>query len=297
MVAQSHLFPRVLSFASIAALCSTLALSGCVIGGDYDDSSLARHDVTLTQPRGAKGRLTAETRNGSLVIHKATDGQLRVDAVIKSKSEGRAKDAGVQIQDVSGGVEISIAWPDKQWHEGDRASLEVWIPDASGLVLTTSNGDIESAGFSGKAVLKTSNSTIRISDHAGDLEATTSNGDIVATRVSGGVDASTSNSDITLRKITGPVTAGSSNGDITVSLSNATGGPVKATTSNGDITLLVSVAFGGSVRASTSNGHVECLASRATRSSNSSTNATFQFGAGDTSVLTTSNGNVTVKTQ
>ncbi len=278
-------------------LVTTITLPGCVIGGDYDDSSLARHNVSITQPSATKGKLTAEARNGSLIVHKSTDGQLRVDANIKSKSEGRAKDATVQVQDVGGGVEVTIAWPDKQWREGDGASLEIWIPDASGLALTTSNGDVEAAGFSGKAVVKTSNSTIRVSDHAGDLIAKTSNGDIVASRISGSADATTSNSDVTLRDVSGLVTAASSNGDITVSLASSAAGPVKASTSNGDVTFLVSPAFAGSVRASTSNGNVECLASRASRSGNNSSTATFQFGAGNTSVLETSNGNITVKPQ
>jgi DUF4097 and DUF4098 domain-containing protein YvlB len=298
----AHPLRSLASAASVAFLAggllvTAMTLPGCVIGGDYDDSSLARHNVTLTQPSAATGKLSAEARNGSLIVHKAKDGQLRVDAIIKSKSEGRAKDATVQIQDVGGGVEVTIAWPDKQWREGDGASLEIWIPNASGLALTTSNGDIEAAGFSGKATIRTSNSMIRINDHAGDLIAKTSNGDIVASRITGNADATTSNSDVTLRDVSGTVTAASSNGDVTVSLVSGAAGPVKATTSNGDITLLVSPAFAGSVRASTSNGNVECLASRASRSGNSSTSATFQFGAGSTSVLETSNGNITVKPQ
>lgn len=278
-------------------LIATLALPGCVIGGDHDESSLARHNVSITQPSANKGKLTARSRNGSLVVHKATDGQLRVDATIKSKSEGRAKDATVQVDSIGGGVEVAIVWPDKQWHEGDGASIEVWIPDASGLALSTSNGDIDAAGFSGQAVVTTSNSTIRIHDHAGELVAKTSNGDIIAGRITGSAAATTSNSDITLRDVGGPVTAVSSNGDVTVSLVSGAAGPVKATTSNADITLIVSPAFAGSVRASTSNGNVECLASRASRSGSSSSSATFQFGAGSASVLETSNGNITVKPQ
>jgi len=243
-------------------------------------------------------KLAAQSRNGSLIVHRAKDGQLRVDATVKSRSEGRAKDAAIQIEESAArGVQVSIAWPDKEWHEGDGADLEIWIPEAVGLDLTTSNGEIEAAGFSGKCIATTSNADVQISDHAGDLIAKSSNGDIVVTRLTGSADAATSNSGITMNDVSGPVTAATSNGDIAISLASGASGPVKAHTSNSSITLTVGAAFTGSVSAATSNGHVDCLVSRASRSTGNTSNATFNFGAGTTSSLVTSNGNVTVKSK
>ncbi|MDX2117071.1 MAG: DUF4097 family beta strand repeat-containing protein [Planctomycetota bacterium] len=290
-----------LAVLGLVLLAGSAALSGCVIHADdstYGDSygsSRAFESTTVDRPAATKGRLVAESRNGSITVHRATDGKLHVEASMRSRSEGRVKDAALDVTDTSVGVRVAIKWPDGRWQAGDAADLEIWIPDADGLDLNSTNGDIEVGGFAGRLTATTSNAGITIKRHDGTVIARTSNADIEASDVTGDVDATTSNSSITLRDVTGRVVALTSNGDIDIHLAPSASGPVTATTSNSSITLLVGPGFTGELSASTSNGTVECTDARARSTRSGKSSEVFNFGSGTASKLATSNGDVTVK--
>jgi|GEM_PF-888448 len=289
---------RPIALLSLIALVVLATIPGCVIGGDSDGyDARATHSISLAQPTAAKGKLIANSRNGSITVKKAPDGQLKIDALVRSRSEGRAKDASVQVEESATATTITIAWPDNRWQNGDGADLDIWLPDASGLELTTTNGDISTAGFSGKLNATTSNASIEVRSHAGDVVARTSNADIEASGVTGDIDATTSNSSVTLVDVSGSVVAATSNGDIDVSLLSTSGGPVRAATSNAAITLRVGPGFTGDLSAATSNGRVECTEPRARGSRAGKTAATWSFGPGPQSSLSSTNGDITVKSR
>ena len=76
---------------------------------------------------------------------------------------------------------ITVRWPDGKRQSNEACSLDIKVPDAVGVRLFTSNGDIDAKGLAGAATLQTSNGDVVVTDHAGNVEAHDSNGTISLT--------------------------------------------------------------------------------------------------------------------
>ncbi|MCA9294212.1 MAG: hypothetical protein KDA20_10400 [Phycisphaerales bacterium] len=255
-----------------------LGLGGCSFTGPtfkLDKATSAAHTVGMP--------IQVATRNGAISIQESAGLAVEITAHLKSKDELRVQQAVIDaVRTTDGTLTIGVTWPDGKWHNNDGCSFEIFVPDANGIVATSSNGSITITGLTGAIDARTSNGRISIASHDGPITVDTSNGRISI------VDA------------TGVVNADTSNGSIKVTLADDNPGPVNLDTSNGSVTLEVGPAFQGELVADTSNGRVnfgpfaEHHAVTNMRVSKSDGAATFGTG-GERSVIDTSNGSVTIK--
>src|SRR5262249_32288486 len=120
----------------------------------------------------------------------------------------------------------------------------------------------------------------------------------------GPVKADTSNGRVEVRGATESVNAETSNGSVTVGLAAESPGPVNVNTSNGAVKLEVGQNFGGTLQLHTSTGSVSLPHSMNTaggaavtikQESRNDTTVQFGPGKGSSSVVTTSNGSISVK--
>jgi hypothetical protein len=250
-----------------------LAAGGCVLVNP------ARFQRTLTnaaQPANVTP-VRVSTENGYIRITRSTTGKVEVSADAALTSEARRDAFAVRSELREGSWVIEPLWPDGKALSSERCAFTIAIPDASGLTLETSNGEISFGGFSGSARARTSNGAIRISSHAGPVEARTSNGRVEVLAAAG------------------PVVAGSTNGAVVVELAPGATGPVDASTSNGSIDLTVPGTFQGAVSMETSNGSVSVDGPIKGEASVRKTSGTATFGAGSPSTLKTSNGSIRLR--
>lgn len=221
--------------------------------------------------------LRVTTGNGYIRVARSTSGQIEVSADAALTTEARRDAFAVRSELRDGAWVIEPLWPEGRALSNERCAFTIAVPDATGLVLETSNGEIAFGGFSGTATARTSNGAVRVSSHAGPVEARTSNGRVEV------LDA------------LGPVVAKSSNGAVTVALSAGSTGPVDASTSNGAIDLTVPSSFAGTVSMQTSNGTVAVEGKISGRASVKKTSGAADFGPGAPSSLKTSNGSIRLR--
>jgi hypothetical protein len=268
------------------------AVAGCA------EQARFRHSADLQAVHRAASPIEARTENGAITLSRGSGPDVVIHADIKATTQTRA-DATVVTSERrdDGTLLIAVEWPEGRRLDNESCSLNIKVPDAVGVRLFTSNGDIDAKGMAGEGEMRTSNGSVVVTDHAGRLSAHTSNGGIVLTNVAGPVDADTSNGAIEMRGVGGPVRAETSNGGVAIALDPSAPGPVDVTSSNGSIRLEVGPAFVGEVWIDTSNGGIDVSgagASMATRGGRAHASVTFGSG-GERSTLSTSNGGVTVR--
>ncbi|MDX2130947.1 MAG: DUF4097 family beta strand repeat-containing protein [Planctomycetota bacterium] len=237
-----------------------------------------RGTKTAQAPHVPGSGLDIATSNGSVTVTVAPGEEVQITAEIRALSQARldATMLGVERSD-DGTLSVRVQWPEGRRHSNEGCSIDLRVPDASGVVVDTGNGSITLAGAAGQATLSTSNGSITVSDHSGPVSATTSNGSV------------------NLRDV-GTVRAKSSNGRITVVLRNDVAGPVHCDTSNGSITLEFGTAFDALVDADTSNGGVTVAGPSLQVVKSGKSSGSFKFGAGThPSRLDTSNGSITIR--
>jgi hypothetical protein len=282
---------RVPQSSSVVSLAAMIAMaSGCAQQARFTHSADVRAAHVGSSP------IEARTENGSITLTKADVAQVEVHADIRAVTQERADATVVSTERTGDGtLLITVRWPEGKRQSNEACSLDIKVPDATGVRLFTSNGDIDARGLGGAATLKTSNGTIVVTDHAGSVDADSSNGDITLTGIDGAAAARTSNGGIDLRGVKGAVKADTSNGGIKIALGGP--GPVDAESSNGSIRLDVGFQFSGEVEIETSNGSIDLSSAGGSKIvTKTKDRALLQFGGGGTrSTLETSNGSVTVK--
>jgi hypothetical protein len=262
-----------------AARLTAIALTTCALAGcGWRGVATFKATATAAVPAPGATPIDASAENGSISVVKGGTGEVTVVATIRATSQERADAVQVVTERGADGVlTIRARWPGDVRQPSEGCSLEITVPDASGVTLKSSNGSLIARGLRGPASLTTSNGAIRVSDHDGVVTARTSNGSVT---VDGAAGASVS----------------TSNGSATVRLRADGAGPLDVSTSNGSITVGVGSAFAGTLKATTSNGRVTNVsglgkpAGRGTR-----TAATFDFGQGPAGSLRTSNGSITIE--
>jgi len=279
----SFLF-RARSSARQAAL-AVLAAAPLVGAGCAWDSARFVQTAHVTAPSVAGAGLKVDTRNGSILVHKAgtADGQVSISAELRMTTQERLDQSTIMAnRNASGVLEVSATPPAGGWRSSEGCSFDITMPDVSGVELRTTNGKIRIEDLSGRAVLETSNGSITVLNHAGDLDAETSNGRIEATGVAGAVSVR------------------SSNGGITVGVAETATGPIKVRTSNGAVTLNLPAAYRGTLDIQTSNGSIHLPSSApagVTRFMTRNDGHSAQMAVGESgpaSEVRTSNGSVKV---
>ena len=291
---------RSLCLASLVLAISPLA----ACSWHFNDAHKAHRETTRSVVHKPGQGVEVWTRNGSVKVMAAPDQAdvtvearltCRGDTLEEAQERLAAATLTVERRD-DGTLRIEPVFPGG-YRGGDGASVSVWIPDARGVSVHTSNGSVTSSGLSGKIVIDTSNGNIKLTDHDGEAWIDTSNGNVVVNGLAGSLILDTSNGSVHLDGVAGPVRADTSNGPMTVTLTPEATGPMHLDTSNGSITVRVGQAFAGDVRLSTSNGSINVQdpsgrvsSQRLTRSSGH-----VVIGNGDeSSVIDTSNGRITL---
>ncbi|MDX2016590.1 MAG: hypothetical protein SFY95_02990 [Planctomycetota bacterium] len=264
--------PRVLKFLAPAALLTGLAmgLGGCVIGGGANFKETRVSEVASVA--GSAVRVTSQ--NGAVAVRRTQRPDVRISAELRATSAERLKGATIRAErDAQGALVISTDWPEGGPKGGEGVSFDIQLPEASGVTLETTNGQIIISGLTGPARLSTSNGAISVQEHTGDIDATTSNGSLG------------------LRDVTGRIDAQTSNGSADVTLTSASAGPVRVVTTNGNASLSFGAGLTGTIKARTSNG---TLTLPAGAEMSSATAGTLKLSEGPESTITASNGSVTV---
>lgn len=227
--------------------CTLLVVGGAVAGcaGCASLSSFTNYSAgysrTATSTAACAGQLTVKTSNGSITVTKdASLKEASITATLHGSTQQRADAAQlITAPTADGGLAIEIVWPEKR-QPSEGCDIEVRLPDATALVLESSNGAVNVTGMRGLLTIDTSNAEINVTDHAGEVRAETSNGPVNMVNVQGSVTVDTSNAsvDVTLADGNpGPFVIESSNGSITIEMDESFAGTLVADTSNGEVTV------------------------------------------------------------
>lgn len=264
--------------AGLAGLIGLAGVGGCGYGGlapTVEETRFIETDYLDSMG------LDVQSRNGAVTVRRADGDTVRITARLKARSKERLDATRLIAEhDAAGTLVIRVAWADGRPLSNEGCSFEIETPGAYGVRLDSGNGALSIAGLEGEARLDTSNGAITVTDHVGPVFADTSNGRV------------------TLRNVAGPVEVDTSNGSVTVELAEHTEGPVRIDTSNGGVRLAVSPAFRGELVLDTSNGGISFdTPMNVKRMSARRNHAVLRFGeGGPTSVVSTSNGRITVET-
>lgn len=269
-----------------AATAVFLAASMLFLPGCLWNQYKAKTTITQSVPHQVGTGIEVKTLNGSVrVVGDSSASQVEITAkvtcggVTQEDADSRITQAKLNVtRQAYNTLLIEPVFPGPTKVNGDGASFEIRIPDATGVTIDTSNGSINVQNLSGQLLVDTSNGSVNVKSHDGPITIDTSNGKITA------VD------------IAGSATIDTSNGSIKLVLASGQTGPINADTSNGSINITVGQAFAGSVRFDTSNGRLIITDSGNVLKSKSlgKNDGTIKFkNDGGTSVVDTSNGGIT----
>lgn len=262
--------------------------------------AMPRHseDRVMTVSHLAGSAVSVVNANGSVSAEQDERADVRVEVRLFSPSTERLAFATVRAErQGDNALRVWVEWPGGQRRENEGSNIRVFLPDASGVDVRSSNGSVHVAGLSGHAEINTSNGSIVVQHHDGDLHAVTTNASIRAESVLGPSRLDTSNGSIVVADAGGPVEAETSNASASVQLDPSNPGPVRVRTSNGRVELDLGTAFTGRLKLGTSNGSIRVAGfdnARMVESRNDYVELTVGESA-EVSAVKTSNGSVRVR--
>ena len=246
---------------------------------------------------GANPRLEVRGFNGRVRVNAGDTGSIRVRA--KLKNPHLVEYSAVQEEDLvtvearpvqSGGV---LSGP---FGESGGATIEVVVPAAARVDLTTSNGPVELRGTEGGGELQTANGRIKVESSKGDLDARTSNGAITIRSFEGAAELATSNSRMAIEDAHGRFDARTTNGSIKFQGSIEPGSPSRLATSNGSVRVTLASEPSLKLAASTVNGRVRCGLPGFSASVDTGRKLEGTAGKGEAELtLETSNGSIAIQ--
>ena len=228
-------------------LCLLIVAAGCCINiGSCAMRAKYERTVQLSAPLSPGSSFTAQTHNGSITIAGAdvTDCNLTATITARAITEEDAKKLAerttIKLEPWGDKLTAKIDKPTFLFNQSVSVSLEVTVPNNTGLELTTHNGRVE------------------ITNITGQLNATTHNGKVTAEQVSGTIELHTHNGSVICREVSGDTQLKSHNGNIKVYYSQAAPSvcDISLITYNGGIELTTPSNFSGEVEASTHNGSI-----------------------------------------
>ena len=282
----------------IIIACYLVFIPGC----GFDSTFRAKKDLSMEIRHTPGTPLEVHSRNGSVeIIADSTIDEVAINAVMTctggSRDEAEQRLAASRLTAERGTSGRLVIEPIFELSErgGDGAKITVRLPDADGVKVDTSNGNISIKGLSGEAILDTSNGRVTVVDHHGKVHIDTSNGAVQVGGVVGPLQVDTSNSSVEVHDVVGKTSIDTSNGKIIFSLADNVNAPINLDTSNGSIYATISPAFNGTIRMSTSNGrvYVENHAGIPLQENLKKNRGKVTVGdGGSVSVLDTSNGSI-----
>lgn len=224
-------------------------------GGDGETGSSTHSDSFEV---GANPRLEVRGFNGRVRVNAGSPGSIRVRA--KLKNPHLVEYSAVQEDDFVT-VEARPVQPGGMsgpFGESTGANIEVVVPAATRVDLTTSNGPVELRGTEGGGKLQTANGRIKVESSKGDLDAKSSNGAITVRSFQGALELATTNSRVGIEDAHGRVDALTTNGSIKFQGSIEPGSSSRLATSNGNVKATLDSEPSLKLTASTVNGRVRC---------------------------------------
>lgn len=228
-------------------LCLLIVAAGCCINiGSCAMRAKYERTVQLSAPLSPGSSFTAQTYNGSITITGAdvTDCNLTATIIGRAVTEEDAKKVAeqttIKLEPFGDKLTAKIDKPTFRFNKSVSVSLNVTVPNNTGLELTTHNGRVE------------------ITNVTGPLNATTHNGKVTAEQASGTIELHTHNGSVICREVSGDTQLKTHNGSIKVYYSEDAPSvcDISLITYNGGIDLMTPSNFSGEVEASTNNGSI-----------------------------------------
>lgn len=284
------------AFAGSAAM----TLVACGSPGGWGGSPRYNEDRAMTVAHVSGTALRVVNANGSVA---ATGGdtmadEVRIEATIYSNDTERLAFATLRADRMGDGtLDVRVEWPAPGRQNNEGATIRIYLPEARGVDVRTSNGAIHAEYLGGQANLVSSNGKITIVGHRGAVYANSSNGAIRAEAVEGPVDLQTSNGSVVVEHGLGPILVETSNGSVSVQTADGNPGPVRVRTSNGRVDLDLGQGFDGVLKLGTSNAKINVRDVQQARLVESSKNyVELRIGEStEVSAVKTSNGSIRVK--
>jgi hypothetical protein len=256
-------FPKYLREFLAASLAAGLLLSASASAYRHPTNPDNRHpgprvtsELTGSIPTHAGERIHLAADLGSIIVH--TQNSDRVDYRAHLETDASQKDAeqllksfSVSARDTSDGVYL------KAQASGHRSSGRLWvtleltIPEATTLEVSTGGGNIDAGEIQGRVTLSTDGGNITTGNIGGPARLETGGGDIVVGRVAGELFASTGGGHITAGSVAGNATLHTAGGHIRL---GSVQGTAHLDTGGGNITLERS---GAELTAETGGGEIE----------------------------------------
>ncbi|MFZ2148273.1 MAG: hypothetical protein WAV28_13735 [Sedimentisphaerales bacterium] len=242
--------------------------------------------VQLSAPLSPGSSFAAQTHNGSITIAGAdvTDCNLTATITAQAMTEEDAKELAerttIKLESRGDRLTAKIDKPTFLMNQSVSVSLDVTVPNQTGLELATHNGEIIITNITGR------------------LNATTHNGKVTAEQVSGTIELHTHNGSVICKEISGDTQLKSHNGGIKVYYSQAAPSvcDISLITYNGGIELTTPLKFSGEVEASTHNGSIRTDLPITVVGKLSKSKLTGKIGTGRGKLhLETHNGSIEIK--
>jgi DUF4097 and DUF4098 domain-containing protein YvlB len=227
--------------ASVGLLLVVPVFSGCsaILANAVRAKKVEQRSFYVQRPPA----VTVETFNGEITVSAAESN--KVEAVVTKTGSGATQEAAeadlenVKLDFAQDGdkVRIVATRTGPKMIGSSGASIDLKVPPASSLSLTTSNGELVSKGVQGEITARSSNGQIEVDGARAKLDLETSNGEVKVDAIGAVVNARSTNGNVAFN---GSLAKGShslstSNGGLRLALPSSTPFQFSAATSNGTI--------------------------------------------------------------
>jgi DUF4097 and DUF4098 domain-containing protein YvlB len=274
-------------------------LRSLLAGIPWSERAEGKEELHFDPPRGGVFRLHNANGKTRVCGEDRSDIEVQVAKTVRAESAEAAHRLLEQIRVASvendDALELEVEIPSK-WNRRGCANVEVRLPRAMHVELSTVNGRVEIAGLRGRVRARSSNGSACITDIAGDIEVATSNAKVCCSGTRGKLVARSSNGKIEIDDHRGSVDASTSNGLIRASLEEVGKEGIQLATSNGRIVLELPEEVNADVDIRVDNGIIrnDRKLCRATRETNGRVSG--QLGSGGALIkLRTSNGSIALR--
>lgn len=229
-------------------LCLLIATTGCYIQiAGCPMLAKCERTVQLSAPLSAGSTFAAQTHNGSITIDGAEVNDCNITATIIARAvteedaKKLAEEIKIRLEPSGNSLTAKIEKPTFMTNRSVCVNLDITVPNATNLELTTHNG------------------AVKITDITGEVDATTHNGGVTATQIAGNIKLETHNGKITCKEISGDTQLRTHNGGIKVYYSEAAkpARDVSVITHNGNVEFVAPPNFSAEVEVSTHNGSIK----------------------------------------
>jgi len=274
-------------------------LRSLLAGIPWSERAEGSEELHLEPPPSGVFRLHNANGKTRVCGEDRSDIQVQVAKTARAESAEAANRLLEQIRVASvendDALELEVEIPSK-WNRRGCANVEVHLPRAMQVELTTVNGRVDIVGLRGRVRARSSNGSACIADIVGDIQVATSNAKVCCSGTRGKLVARSSNGKIEIDDHRGSVDASTSNGLIRASLEEVGKEGVQLATSNGRIVLELPEEVDADVDIRVDNGIIrnDRRLCRATRETNGRLSG--QLGSGGALIkLRTSNGSIALR--